>query len=952
MMWYLGAAALAAVVTWLTTPWVSSLAHRLGVLDRPDARKQHHAPTPRLGGIAIITAMLAVAWCLFVFVNRFSAELPTAVVPIAALSLGVVAVFLLGLADDLININGKLKLLALLVIAGGVGMGGVRIPVLDLPGLAPISSLWIMTPLSALCLVSVCVAINFIDGIDGLASGIIAIAAASIAVVAGIFGVPFVAILAACLAGACVGFLGHNWPSARIFLGDCGSMTLGFTTAGLTMVLANARSATHPALSDTIYIGVLLALAVPILDTTLTFVRRGLLERRSIFSAERGHVHHRLLDAGLSVPQVLRLLLGLTFICAVAGVMFATRPSLLTLAIAAISLIPMVIVFRAAGSVRLREIVGATRSSIRRSRENEKYNKSFEEMQVRFRRVKSFDEWWDQLCEAGRQLQITAIDLRCPNRDGTIRELNWSSPACESRAHAVELTLPVPQRRLDSPIECRLSVSRNGSLESVGYRMSLFGRLLESHGLGTLPTDSPVRLQKRSTVLRLAGLSERVASLRGTKRKFTSRDSSEPSPSEIDQPVHRSVDIPADLLAPRDARRDRPRVAVIHDFLYIYGGAERVLENILAIYPEADLFSLFDFLNDEQRKFIGDRKVKTSFIQRLPMARRFHRHYLALMPLAVEQLDMSGYDIIISSSYVAAKGVITGPDQLHVCYCHTPARYAWDLQEQCLEEAGLKKGIKSWVARCVLHYIRAWDLRSSHSVDAFVTNSNFVKKRVKKIYGRDATTIYPPVDVENFSLCEEKEQFYLTASRLVPYKKIALIAEAFTQMPDKRLVIIGDGPEFEAIRAKSGPNVILKGFLPHEELVNYMQRAKAFVFTAIEDFGIVPVEAQACGTPVIGLSRGGVCESVIDGETGVLFAEQNSSAIIDAVRRFEMKTDWSPRRIRNHAMRFSAERFRQDFSEFIGSSWDEQFTRDSEQDAVSETESANFALIEQRSNVS
>lgn len=907
-MWLISALLLATAATWLTAPWICFVAHRLPRLDQPHARQ--HVP-PRWGGVLIVFAFLAVAWSTFVFVNRFSDQLPQVVVPLLGLSLGVIIVFLMGLIDDVVNINGKVKLLVLFAVATCIGMAGVRIPAVHLPLLGEVQSLWITMPLSVLWLVSLGVAINFIDGIDGLAGGIIAIAALALASIAAVSGHMFVAMLACTIAGATLGFLRHNWPEAKILLGNCGSTTLGFAVAGLAIILANHTR------NSSVYTAVMLAFAVPLLDTSLTLFRRALLERRSLFSAERGHVHHRLIDAGLNVHQTLRLLLAVSAICAIPGIVLAIKPSAWTAVFAAVSLIPLVTIFRAAGSVRLREMIAATRTAIQRSRENERYNKAFGEMQLRFRAVASFEQWWEELCEAAHRLQITSIDLVCTNRDGSTRELSWSDQTHERGTHSVQLTLPVPQRRIDSPIECRLSVYRNGSLESVGYRMSLFGRLLESHGLSTLPKDAPVRLQRQSSVLRLAGLSERVTSLPEIKRAPRRTSGFDPVMAEIGQPSHRGQ--PDELARERLLANApaKPRVAVVHDFLYIYGGAERVLENILAIYPDADLFSLFDFLDPQQRRFIGDRPVKTSFIQRLPFAQRFHRHYLALMPLAIEQMDMSGYDIVISSSYLAAKGVVTGPDQLHVCYCHTPARYAWDLQEQCLDEAGMKRGLRSLLARLVLHYIRVWDLRSSHGVDAFITNSDFVGRRVKKIYGRDATTIYPPVDVTNFALCEQKEGFYLTASRMVPYKKIALIAEAFTLMPDKRLVIIGDGPEFADIRARSGANVILKGFLPKEEMVDYMQRAKAFVFTAVEDFGIVPVEAQACGTPVIGLNRGGLSESVIDGETGILFREQSAQAIVDAVARFEAHGPWNARRIREHAMKFSTRRFQMEMSQFV-----------------------------------
>jgi UDP-N-acetylmuramyl pentapeptide phosphotransferase/UDP-N-acetylglucosamine-1-phosphate transferase/glycosyltransferase involved in cell wall biosynthesis len=942
MIWLFTAALLALLPTWSLTPWVGSIARRLQRVEIPDSRTPPADAMARVGGVAIVIASFAVAWSLFVFVNHFSQRLPQIVVPLTGLSLGIVGVFLLGLLDDVVNINKRLKLLCLLAIACGVGLSGVRIPDLYLPGVGVMESLWITTPLSVVWLISICVAMNFIDGIDGLAGALIALTAGVIAFIATVSGEPFVAIVSCTIAGATLGFLRHNWPTATISLGECGSTTLGFALAGLALVLANRTG------NGIVYAAIMLALAVPLFDTSLTFFRRAILERRSLFSAERGHVHHRLIDAGLTVHQTLRVLLAVTFVSASAGVLLALRPAPWTVAVAALSLMPVLTLFRAAGSVRMREMIAALRGSIRRSRDNERYNKAFEEMQVRFRAVTTFDCWWDELCEAGRRLQITSIDLICTNRDGTKRELNWSSPECGSRTHGVQLSLPVPQRRIGSPIDCCLSVSRNGSLESVGYRMSLFGRLLESHGLAALPKDSPIRLNRQSSVLRLAGLTERVASLGHSRRLLRDQSRNEPLPGHIDQPVQPAVENIAPYEHETAMSARKPRVAVVHDFLYIYGGAERVLENILAIYPDADLFSLFDFLDPQQRSFIGDRRVTTSFIQRLPFARRYHRHYLGLMPMAIEQLDMTGYDIVISSSYLAAKGVMTGPDQLHVCYCHTPARYAWDLQEQCLDEAGMKQGVRSVLARLVLHYIRGWDLRSSHGVDAYVTNSDFVRRRVKKVYGREATTIYPPVDVTNFALCEEKEDFYLTASRMVPYKKIALIAEAFTKMPDKRLVIIGDGPEFAAIRAKCGPNVILKGFLPKEEMVGYMQRAKAFVFAAIEDFGIVPVEAQACGTPVIALNRGGLCESIIDGETGILFEKQTPESIIHAVLRFEAHGPWDPHRIRSQAMKFSTGRFQAELSEFIEDLAAKHFAGEASAGAIGE-DSFEMTLVEEKS---
>lgn len=368
------------------------------------------------------------------------------------------------------------------------------------------------------------------------------------------------------------------------------------------------------------------------------------------------------------------------------------------------------------------------------------------------------------------------------------------------------------------------------------------------------------------------------------------------------------------------------RIAVIHDWLTSYAGSERVLEQILALYPAADLFSVVDFLPQEQRTFIQDRSVRTSFIQDLPFARTKYRQYLPLMPLAVEQFDLSSYDLVISSSHAVAKGVLTGPDQLHISYVHSPMRYAWDLQHQYLRESGLETGLKGWLAKWMLHKIRLWDLRTANGVDHFIANSRFIARRIWKAYRREAAVIYPPVDTDAFGLRADKEDFYLAASRMVPYKKIGLIVEAFASMPDKKLVVIGDGPDFQKIRAKAAENVTLLGYQGFEVLKDYMQRAKAFVFAAEEDFGITPVEAQACGTPVIAFGKGGVLETVrgLDHPqpSGVFFFEQSVSALADAVALFERERDRIlPGACRENALRFAPERFRAEFTSFVQQAW-------------------------------
>lgn len=373
-----------------------------------------------------------------------------------------------------------------------------------------------------------------------------------------------------------------------------------------------------------------------------------------------------------------------------------------------------------------------------------------------------------------------------------------------------------------------------------------------------------------------------------------------------------------------------PRIALVHEWLVSYAGSEQVTAQILKVYPDANLFSIIDFLTDKQRAFFGGRKAITSFIQRFPFAYKHYQKYLPLMPLAVEQLDVSAADIVISSAHAVAKGVLTGPDQLHISYVHSPMRYAWDLQHQYLRESGLSKGFKGLITKWLLHKLRLWDYRTANGVDHFIANSHFIARRIKKIYGRDAMVIYPPVAVDDFPCVEQKEDFYFTASRMVPYKKMNLIVEAFTHMPDKKLVVIGDGGEYKKIAALAAgySNITLLGYQPFDVLKSHMQRAKAFVFAAEEDFGITPVEAQACGTPVIAFGKGGALETVrplgVDSPTGVFFDEQTSLALCNAVEHFEMNSSLLVAgNCRKNAEKFSVQRFENEISAFVSEKWAE-----------------------------
>ena len=386
------------------------------------------------------------------------------------------------------------------------------------------------------------------------------------------------------------------------------------------------------------------------------------------------------------------------------------------------------------------------------------------------------------------------------------------------------------------------------------------------------------------------------------------------------------------------------RVAIVHDWLETPGGSELVLEELLAVFPGADVFTMIDQRSAASRSSghaLAAARITTSWMQHIPAIKRNYRAWLPLMPLALRSLDVSAYDIVISNSHAVAKGVRTHSRQLHLCYCLSPMRYAWDLKAQYLREAGLDHGVKGSLASAMLERMRRWDLANTPGVDAFATLSRYIAERIERAYGRPAVVIYPPVDTEYFTpptpatpatpaeRGEEvnphevkREEFYVTASRFVPYTRVDMIARAFRSLADRKLVVIGDGPDEAKVRAAAGLNVELVGRLSREEVRSYLRRARAFVFAAEEDFGIAPVEAQACGTPVIAFGRGGVMETVrgLDSATptGVFYAEQTAEALAEAVRRFEALTrPISAEACRANALRFGAEIFRERFRSFV-----------------------------------
>ncbi len=351
-------------------------------------------------------------------------------------------------------------------------------------------------------------------------------------------------------------------------------------------------------------------------------------------------------------------------------------------------------------------------------------------------------------------------------------------------------------------------------------------------------------------------------------------------------------------------------------------GSEKVAEEILRLFPQADLFTLICALPPGQDEIVHRRKLTTSFLQNLWGAKTHHRLFMPLMPFAIEQFDLSGYDLIISSSHAVAKGVITGPDQVHISYIHSPMRYAWDLQHTYLVESGLSRGFRSVLARFLLHYLRIWDMRTANGPERLIANSAYIARRIAKVYRREADVVHPPVDLANLPFSAAREDFYLAASRMTPYKRMALIVAAFARMPHRKLVVIGDGPEMALVRRLATSNIEILGYQDDSVLREKMRRARAFVFAAEEDFGIMPVEAQACGAPVIAFGRGGSLETVMGPEnekpTGLFFVRQSEEAIIEAVENFERDASrFSPENCRANAQRISREIFQKKFMAIV-----------------------------------
>jgi glycosyltransferase involved in cell wall biosynthesis len=361
--------------------------------------------------------------------------------------------------------------------------------------------------------------------------------------------------------------------------------------------------------------------------------------------------------------------------------------------------------------------------------------------------------------------------------------------------------------------------------------------------------------------------------------------------------------------------------AIIHEWLVTIAGAESVLQSIYKLYP-GTIYTLFHDPSGITGAPFADAPIRTSLLQHLPLGKKHHRLYLPLSPMAIEQFDLRDHQLIISSSYAVAKGVLTSSDQLHICYCHSPMRYVWDLTFEYLDAEGVSHGIKSFVVRLLLHYIRMWDMVSSNRVNEFVANSYYIAHRIKKCYNRDAKVIYPPVDVDQFYVSDKKDDYFITVSRLVGYKRIDIIINAFNELK-LPLVIVGDGPAMKKLKAIAGSTITFAGHQKSDEVQKLLARARAFVFSAEEDFGIVNVEAQASGLPVIAFGRGGALETVIDGVSGLFFYKQEVACLVDTIRDFLKREDrFDPQAIRKNAERFPRSRFETEFKAFVDEAWE------------------------------
>ena len=625
------------------TPLVVNLSRRWGVIDLPNSRKVHQNPTPRLGGLAIAASMILISLIALLAAH---AELDRRILVVSATAIFVLVV---GVFDDLLNLPSKFKLLALIAASTAVCGIGVRIDTIILHGDVVFSFGWFAWPLTILWIVGMTVSINFIDGLDGLAAGIAAIACAVIAVTASCSGQFVLAIIALSLLGSLTGFLFFNFNPAKVFMGDCGSMFIGFALASLSLLQSTTVGTTVGLMLP------VLALSVPILDTLLTLIRRTVIHRGSMFAAERGHIHHRLLDLGLCQRHAVLVLYSASVVSAAVGLLALLNHGWPTVAALALLLPLLIGLFRVAGSTRVRETIAAIRRNRAIRRESNRYARVFEDLQLRFRTVKDFEGWWTELCAAAERLDFVSIQLPLTRRDDTRHLLQWRrNDVHHDESDVLEATVPIRQRRQKGMVRARVEVATTTFLETAGLRVALFSRLMGDYSLLSLPeltrrirTRGPAG-EKSGKILADHGETHENGNGNGRKngnghhhlndapggevthlngeehiagrmlvmRLIRSLDGGQAASDGCPGAPLETSDLPPHYSASRDL--STLKVAVVHDFLYCYAGAERVLEQILRVFPHADLFSLFDFLPADQRGFIQDKPVKTSFIQRMP----------------------------------------------------------------------------------------------------------------------------------------------------------------------------------------------------------------------------------------------------------------------------------------------------------------------------------------------
>lgn len=357
------------------------------------------------------------------------------------------------------------------------------------------------------------------------------------------------------------------------------------------------------------------------------------------------------------------------------------------------------------------------------------------------------------------------------------------------------------------------------------------------------------------------------------------------------------------------------KVAIVHEWLTTMGGSEKVILELKKLYPDAPIFTLV-YNKKKLGKYFNNYTIITSHLQKNPLAQVKHQLFFKYMPRAFEGFNLTEFDLVISSSSAFAKGVITSPESIHICYCHTPPRYIWDLTYEYLKDYNII--VQKYLEK-KFHYLRIWDTIVANRVDYFIANSNYVANRIKKFYKRDCKVIYPPVDTDYFKPSEKEnvEDYYLIVSRLVPYKRVDLAVEAFNKL-SQRLIIVGDGPEYKKLKAMAKSNIKFLGYQPDDTIKELYQRCKALIFPGIEDFGIVPVEVQACGRPVIAFKKGGALETVEENKTGIFFERQDTDSLIEAIYKFEKNLhNFDTNYIRAHAEKFSSERFRKEFNDFV-----------------------------------